>query len=458
MTAAVPPTLPRRGNTMAAHSKVLWSEGLFMRPQHLQQADRYLEHLVASRSELASPYPWGFSEVEVDTDLAQQSIFALRKARGIMPDGTPFDMPVDTVAPPLAVPDDAAGQTLWLTLPIAATGGREVGDPADRDTRFYADTALIADATKPARAEEDVDLALPRLEYELRRTRKDGYSVMPVARVVEVRDKTIIFDERFVPPVLSVAAHPGTEGWLDRAIGWIETKLEELARYAADPSAGGGLQSADYLILQLLNRSLPVLRHLSASRYTHPERLYTELLRVAGELATFSTVERRARLYPQYDQDDLAKTFAPVIRDLQEFLSARMSRRAIRLELIDKAANVFVSPIRDRALFRDATFILEVAAQRQLTEIQLRFPQLFKLGPNTKMTDIVNAHLPGVPLVHLPNPPPALRIMSNHVYFALDRQSPLWPEFSNASAVGMHFSGDWPELKLEFWAVMEGRG
>ena len=40
------------------------------------------------------------------------------------------------------------------------------------------------------------------------------------------------------------------EGWLDRVIGWIGNKLDELARYAADATAGGGLQSADYLMLQ----------------------------------------------------------------------------------------------------------------------------------------------------------------------------------------------------------------
>lgn len=443
---------------MAWHSKVLWSEGLFMRPQHLQQSDRYVEHLLEERTRLATPYPWGFAQLETDTDLAQQSMFALRSASGLMPDGTPFRIPDDAVAPPIAVPDDAAGQILWLTLPVAPAGAREVGDrDGDRDTRYFADSAMVADATKPARIEEDVDLAKPRLEYELRRTRKEGYSVLPIARVVEVRDKTIIFDERFVPPVLTIAAHPGSEGWLDRSIGWIETKLEELSRYAADPSAGGGLQSADYLILQLLNRSLPPLRHFRASRYTHPERAYTELLRIAGELATFSTVERRAKLYPRYDHDNLEGTFGPVVRDLQEFLSARMSRRAIRLEIIERGPNAFISTIRDRALFRDATFVLEVSAERQLTEIQNRFPQLFKLGPNTKMNDIVHAHLPGVPLIHLPNPPAAIRVMSNHVYFALDRQSPLWPEFSNASAVGMHFSGDWPKLELEFWAVMEAR-
>ena len=87
----------------------------------------------------------------------------------------------------------------------------------------------------------------------------------------------------------------------------------------------------------------------------HPERLYEELLRLVGELATFATPERRARDYPAYDHDDLENVFAPVIRDLQDFLSARLGRRAIRLEIIERAQNAFVSTIRDRTLFRNAT-------------------------------------------------------------------------------------------------------
>ena len=49
------------------------------------------------------------------------------------------------------------------------------------------------------------------------------------------------------------------------------------------------------------------------------------------------------------------------------------------------------------------------------------------------------------------------RALTDHVYFYLDRTSPLWPEFSTASSIGMHFSGDWPDLELELWAVLEGR-
>ena len=354
---------------MAWHSKVLWSEGLFLRPQHLQQSDRYVEHLVEARTRLASPYPWGFAELSIDTDLAQQSMFALRSATGIMPDGTPFNIPTDTIAPPLVVPEDAAGQLVWLTMPSITAGAHEVGErEAERATRYYAKSELVPDASRSVPQEEDVDLALPRLEYELRRARKEGFAVLPIARITEVRDKTIVFEERFVPPVLTLAAHPQALGWVDRSIGWIETKLEELSRYAADPGSGGGLQSADYLVLQLLNRAMPLMRHLRASRYTHPERAYGELLRLVGELATFSTPERRAKQYPAYDHDDLEATFGPVVRDLQAFLSARLSRRAIRLDLIERASNAFISTIRDRALFRDATFVLEVSARRPLTE------------------------------------------------------------------------------------------
>jgi type VI secretion system protein ImpJ len=444
---------------MSWYSKVMWTEGLFLRPHHLQQSDRYLENLLQSRVRHVTPYPWGFSSIEIDRDLAQQSKFALRRATGVMPDGTPFDIPDDSpLPPPIDIPENAAKQLAWLMMPVAASNTREVEDGGGESaSRFVPGTEMLIDSTSVIRVEEEIDIAHPRLAFELRRTPRPGYVGLGIARILEVRDRTIVFDEKYAPPVLTCSAHPVVEGWTDRVIGWIDNKLEELARYAADPTAGGGLQSADYFILQLLNRHIPVLRHFRRSRYVHPERLYEELVRISGELATFATSERRARDYPAYDHDNLEDVFAPVLRDIQDFLSAQLGRRAIRLEIIERAPNAFISTIRDRNLFRNATLVLEVAARRPLTEIQSQFPHLFKIGPNTKMNEIVHAHLPGIPLVHLPTPPPQIRAITDHVYFYFDRTSPLWPEFSVASSIGMHFSGDWPELELELWAVLEGR-
>jgi type VI secretion system protein ImpJ len=444
---------------MSWYSKVFWSEGLFLRPHHLQQNDRYVEHLLEGRVRHVTPYPWGFSRLEIDRDLAQQSKFALRRAAGVMPDGTPFDIPDTSPLPePIDVPDSASGQIVWLSMPVAAPNTREVDDKSSESaSRFVRASETFIDSTSALRIEEEIDIAFPRLDFELRKTVKPGYLNLGIARVLEIHDRNILFDEKYVPPMLTCSSHPVIEGWISRIIGWIDNKLEELSRYAADPTSGGGLQSVDYLVLQLLNRAIPVLKHFHGSAYIHPERLFEELLRLVGELATFATPERRAREYPAYDHNDIENVFMPVIRDLQEFLGAQLGRRAIRLEVIERAQNAFVSPIRDRSLFRNATFVLEVAARRPLIEIQNQFPHLFKVGPNTKMNEIVHAHLPGVPLVHLPTPPPQIRAITDHVYFYLDRKSALWPEFSTAGSVGMHFSGDWPDLELEFWAILEAR-
>ena len=44
---------------MAWNDKVVWQEGMFLRSQHFQQADRYTEHLVQMRAAPLRSHPWG---------------------------------------------------------------------------------------------------------------------------------------------------------------------------------------------------------------------------------------------------------------------------------------------------------------------------------------------------------------------------------------------------------------
>lgn len=87
---------------MSAHNRVVWSEGLFLQPQHFQQQDRYLERYVESRCQALIPYSWGFTEVEIERDFLKIGKFGLRRAMGVFPDGTPIRMPDDD---PLPGPD-----------------------------------------------------------------------------------------------------------------------------------------------------------------------------------------------------------------------------------------------------------------------------------------------------------------------------------------------------------------
>ena len=442
---------------MSWYSKVAWSEGLFLRQHHFQQNDRYFERLLENRVRQLGAYPWGFAQIEIDRDLAQQNKFALRRASGVFQDGTPFDMPGSSPLPlPIDVPAGVDKQIVWLVLPAAVVNGREVdmveGTSGSRYTR---DIETIIDSSSGMHVEQEIEVAHPRATFEIRKTAKPGAHCLRVSRILEVRDKTIVFDETFAPPVIATQAHPVVAGWIERVIGWMDTKLETLSRYAADPSSGGGLQNFDYFMLQMLNREINVVKHMRSSQFVHPVEFYKELLRISGELWTFSP-KRIVPEYPDYDQDTLDTVFEPVLSDIQRLLSLDIGR-AIRLNLVEKAPNAFVATVPDRALFRNATFVVEVAASKPLSQVQQQFPALCKVGPNTKMNEIVQTHLPGIELVHMPTPPRQIRAVSDHVYFYLDKSSMLWPEFSVASGMGLHFAGDWPGLVLDLWAIVEER-
>ena len=46
-------------------------------------------------------------------------------------------------------------------------------------------------------------------------------------------------------------------------------------------------------------------------------------------------------------------------------------------------------------------------------------------------------------------------MLPGYVYFELDRGSADWPEVYDAAALGLFVSDNWPELKLELWAVKQ---
>ena len=54
---------------MSAHNRVIWSEGLFLQPQHFQQQERYFERYVEARCQSLVPHSWGFTEIEFERDL-----------------------------------------------------------------------------------------------------------------------------------------------------------------------------------------------------------------------------------------------------------------------------------------------------------------------------------------------------------------------------------------------------
>ena len=146
---------------MSWNNKVIWSEGMFLRPVHFQQHMRYVESLVESRCRAVANHAWGFSMLRVDEQLLTLGKVAVTEARGVFPDGTPFNIPADDDPPtPLDVPDDVRDMIVYLSLPVRRQGMDEVaarGSPNGLE-RYTPTEFEIRDANKGSSSTAEVEI------------------------------------------------------------------------------------------------------------------------------------------------------------------------------------------------------------------------------------------------------------------------------------------------------------
>jgi type VI secretion system protein ImpJ len=445
---------------MSWNNKVLWSEGMFLQPHHFQQHDRYLEHLIGSKSAVGTPYPWGVQRLTLDSDLLAMGKVALVEARGLLPDGTPFNIPADDPPPPaLELDETVKEQTLYLTLPLRQPGLVEAGgaDATEATLRYRGRTEDVRDShTGQQQTEAPVEVGALDLRLLLERDNRNGLAHTGLVRILECRaDKRIILDEAYIPPCVDFKASPRLEGFAGELLGLLHHRGETLAARVSGSGRGGVAEWADFLLLQIINRLEPLTAHLDAIEGLHPEELYRLLLPMAGELSTFTTKDKRTPEFPVYRHDDLAGTFAPVMAALRDALSRVLEERAIPIPIQERKYGFRVAPLGDRTLLADAAFVLAAHAKVNTEILRNRFPAQVKIGPVEKIQELVKLALPGIALRPLPVAPRQIPFHAGFVYFELDRNSELWGQLERSGGFSMHVGGEFPDLELEFWAIRE---
>ncbi|MGE7990117.1 type VI secretion system baseplate subunit TssK [Pseudomonas sp. NPDC089554] len=440
---------------MSWNSKVVWSEGMLLQPQHLQQHDRFLNAQLQARVAALRPYAWGFSHLEIDEQHLAFGKLALKAYSGVLPDGTPVGLPFDEMPAPLEIPSDARDLTVVLALPTARHGVTEVDDRTSAEN-FARHRAVEYEAWDSNGLDNSALMNVGKLRLRLANARDvaDAHATLGVARVLERRaDQSLVLDPQYCPPVLQVSAAPRLAQFVEELLGLLQQRADAMATRLVQPGASGAAEIADFLLLQLLNRSEPLVRHLAGMSGLHPEALYRELTQLAGELATFTDTEKRASRYPAYRHDALAETFAPLLLDLRRTLATVIDARAIQIPLEERQFGIRVAVLPERALLGSATFVLAVHAQMPSEALRAGFPPQVKLGSVEKIRDMVNLQLPGIGLRPLPVAPRQLPFHAGYSYFELDRSSEYWQQLNQSAGFALHVAGTFPGLQMQFWAI-----
>lgn len=447
---------------MSWDNKVVWSEGLFLRPQHFQQHDRYIEKLVSGRAAALVPHPWGITELAINRELLTIGKFGLSTCRGVLSDGTPFAIPEDAEHPkPIELPEGTRNCIVYLALPVRQPGAIEVDAGAGRDgaaqeraARHRAVEFEVSDSTGDG-SEALLQVGKLSLRFALESEERSGFLCLGLARIVEMRaDRNVLLDERYIPPALLCSATPPLMGFLTELQGMLHHRGEALAGRVSEAGSHGVAEIADFLLLQAVNRAEPLIAHFAAAGVVHPERLYATCVALAGELATFTSRGKRPPSFPAYRHDDLEKTFAPVIAQLHQSLSAVLEQTAVPIALQERKYGIRVGPITDRGLVANANLVLAVRADMPAEHLRRHFPSHVKIGPVESIRELVNVALPGIPVRPLPVAPRQLPYHAGAVYFELERGGEHWKQLTQSSGgIALHLSGDFPRVEMELWAI-----
>ncbi len=448
---------------MGWNSKVIWSEGMFLRTQHFQQAGRYVESLVRGRVDGLRPHAWGFTEVTINRDLLKTGYFGLSSCRGVLPDGTPFSIPDDADhPPPLEVPSDARNVLVYLTLPMRQPGGREVAATVAGDVKVRFGVSEYETADENLGSDSSVRLKVGRLalRYALETSDRGGYVGIGLARINEVRtDRAILLDDGYIPPVLQCQGSAILAGFLTELQGLFGHRVEALAHLISGTTATSGKaggEIADFMLLALVNRYAPLFAHYAALADIHPEDFFALAISAAGELATFTNVKaRRPPPFPAYRHEDLQRTFAPVMKELREYLSVMLGQNAVKIPLQDRRNGFRAGVIQDRTLLTGAAFVLAVKAQMPPEQLRRQLPMHIKIGSAETIRELVASALSGIRLSPLQVAPRQIPYQSGTTYFELDRTSDYWAQLNKSAGLIIHLAGDFPNVEMECWAIRE---
>lgn len=440
-----------------SNNKVVWSEGLFLRPQHFQQHDRYIERLVEGRTAALRDNSWGLTEIQIERDLLAIGKLGLKRASGVYPDGTPFSMPDDEPLPsPIELTAQIRDKGVSLAIPIRKEGTRESDrrEVVDGVMRYRARDVEVKDVAGDSSAQHSLEVAVLRSKLLLSDEPHEDYATIPVTHIIECRaDRMVVLDDRFIPTVLNARHASILSTFMTEAQGLLHQRGEALAARAVASGRSGSAEIADFLMLQAINRYEPLVTHFAQSGLVHPEDLYRLCLEIVGDLSTLTTESRRPPKLPQYQHTNLRACYEPLMAAFRACFAVVLKQNAVQIPLEKKRFNISVGAVADRSLFEDAAFVLAARADVAAESIRRDFPAQVTLAAVEKIAKLVNEHIPGIPLQPLSVAPRQIPFHAGFTYFELDRGSALFRELKTGGGIALHVPDSFPGLAMEMWAI-----
>jgi type VI secretion system protein ImpJ len=448
---------------MRRYRKVVWSEGMLLTPHHFQQWDNYHEELLNARLASLLPYEWGVLELQLNRESIANGFFEVVHCSAVMPDGLLLNVPQTDPAPdprPIQEHFDAGAERLdvHLCVPLkrfAALNFQTNGGEKGRVLRYLQEAGTMPDEST-GENEQQIAFAQSNMRLLFGGEPTDGYSSIKIAEVQRTATGQLTLSDTYIPPLLDINASPWLVNLLRQVVEILVTKSSTLAEQRRQRVASLAdfttAEVAQFWLLHTVNSAIPVLAHLFRTSQIHPERLYSEMARLAGALMTFAT-DRHPKDIVRYEHRDLYWTFKQLVGTIRDLLETVIPTRCVPITLENVRESLYVGRIQDERLLKDAGFFLAVRARVPESKLIELVPHLVKIASRDVIDGLVESALPGVNLTHASPPPAPIPARLGYHYFGLDGVGPFWSQIRGSKTIAVYVPNEFPEVKLEMYAI-----
>jgi type VI secretion system protein ImpJ len=442
-------------------SKVLWSEGLFLRPQHFQQQDRYHEARLNQTASALHPYSWGVRKLSVDHEALKSDTLRINELSLIFPDGEVYRAPESDALPLQVRLSELAPAVQNVTYHVALPSLKPHGENCATTVQAKADARYL----QHERDTQDLftgaaDAPVSYLKKTVRLVSEldplESFESFPLVRLRRVATGGFEVDPSFTPPAITIEGAPGMHLQLARLMEKLLAKVNALYGHHREPSKnvieirGGDMSS--FWLLHTASTGYAALSHYLAHPDLHPERLFGELLTLAGALMTYSRGYKLEDL-PAYEHADPGPSFARIDDIIRNLLDTVISSKYFSIALRNDRPSYHLGALDSGKINAQTTLYLALSADLPALQLVEVVPLRFKIGAPQDVDKFVLSAMPGVKLVHAPQVPAAVPVRPDTYYFVLENKGVLYENMLKAQAISIYVPNGIRDLKLELIAI-----
>lgn len=431
---------------------IFWGQGMFLQPQHFQQQDFYHEARLRRYLHLIYPFSWGVETLSVNETALRNFVFEVERCELITWDGTIVrfqaeSLPSNTRLVPRSFADaiDPGGKALGVYLGLkrlqweegnvgAQHGIDDGGQQSDNPQRFELHEAMTPDL----HSGNGQRCALQYLNHDVRllfegdaNLHTQDYEVTKIAELLPAAEgQGAVLSKRYIPPSLVIHASPVLETMLKEVRDLLTAKGRELSEYKRQRHVHtvemGSRDTVFLLMMQTVNRYIPLLHHYLEVRDIHPCVCYALLRQIVGELSTFSeTISVLGGPLPAYRHDQLWECFNPAVQVTKDLIHELTKGPEYVTPLVFDG-EYFTADLDKRFFEGKNRYYLSVKVDMPPKEIERRLTGTGKVCSREEMEALRQRALPGLGLRYLETPPEELPRRAHCIYFELDHHGTLW--------------------------------